>query len=160
MLRTFPALLLSLLLILQGAPALHALDAAEMFADPAREARAREIGRALRCLVCQNESIFDSNAGLARDLRVLVRERMEAGDSDEEVIAFIAERYGDYVLLEPRKSGQTLVLWAAPAIFLALGALALVAYHRRRARPGDGANPALTPEERREARRLLQGEDG
>lgn len=146
----------ALALALSVAPAAQALDAAEMFADPAREARAREIGRELRCLVCQNESIFDSNAGLARDLRVLVRERMDAGDSDAEVIAYIAERYGDFVLLKPRVTGQTLVLWGAPLIFLLLGAGAVLAYHRRRKRT---PSPALSGEERLEAQRLLRGGD-
>ena len=137
------------------APAAHALDAAEMFDDPAEEARAREIGRALRCLVCQNESIFDSNAGLARDLRVLVRERMMAGDSDEEVLAFVHERYGDYVLLKPPVSAQTYLLWSAPALFLALGGLVAFAYRRRQDR-GESA-PTLSDVDRREARRLLKG---
>lgn len=148
---------LALAFALITAPAAQALDAAEMFDDPAREARAREIGRDLRCLVCQNESIFDSNAGLARDLRVLVRERIDAGDSDAEVIAYIAERFGDFVLLKPRVNGQTLVLWGAPAIFLLLGLGAVVAYHRsRRIAP---AETALSGEERREAQRLLRGRD-
>jgi cytochrome c-type biogenesis protein CcmH len=146
-----PALILALLL----APAALALDAAEMFEDPKQEARARAIGRELRCLVCQNESIFDSNAGLARDLRVLVRERMVEGDSDEEVIAYIAERYGDYVLLEPRVKPQTWLLWGAPVIFLGLGAITLMAYSRRR--KATPAMATLTVEERAEARRLLQG---
>lgn len=148
-------LALALAFALTSATAALSLDAAEMFDDPAEEARAREIGRELRCLVCRNESIFDSNAGLARDLRVLVRERMQAGDSDAEVIAYIAERYGDFVLLKPRVTGQTLVLWAAPAIFLLLGAATIVAYHRGRRRDTGAAR--LTDEERREARRLLEG---
>lgn len=149
------ALAFSLALI--AAPAAFALDAAEMFDDPDMEARARGIGRELRCLVCQNESIFDSNAGLARDLRVLVRERMVEGDSDEEVIAFIAERYGDYVLLEPRKTGQTVLLWGAPAIFLVLGGLSVLAYHRRRGRAP--VSEPLTDEDRRAAQRLLHRGD-
>lgn len=139
------------------APPLFALDAAEMFADPAKEARAREIGRSLRCLVCQNESIFDSNAGLARDLRVLVRERMEAGDSDAEVIAYIADRYGDYVLLKPRFDPQTYLLWGAPFLFLLAGGAVLSGYYRRRR--GTNAAPALSEDERREARRLLEGKE-
>ncbi len=147
---------LALALALTLAPGARALDAAEMFDDPAREARARDIGRELRCLVCQNESIFDSNAGLARDLRVLVRERMDAGDSDAEVLAYVAERYGDFVLLKPRVTGQTLVLWGAPAIFLLLGAGAVLAYHRGRRR---APAAALSSEERLEAQRLLRGGD-
>lgn len=147
--------LLVLALAILAASGARALDAAEMFDDPAKEARAREIGRELRCLVCQNESIFDSNAGLARDLRVLVRERMVAGDSDAEVIAYVAERYGGFVLLKPRLTGQTLVLWGAPAIFLVLGLAVMLAYHRGRQRAP--AAVALSDEERREARRLLEG---
>ncbi len=153
MIRLALALAFSLLVI----PAAHALDAAEMFDDPQLEARARDIGRELRCLVCQNESIFDSNAGLARDLRVLVRERMQAGDSDEEVVAFIADRYGDFVLLKPRVTAQTYVLWGAPAIFLVLGTLAVFAYHQRRRKTAAAA--PLSDEDRREAQRLLHGGD-
>ena len=100
-----------------AASAAIALDPAELFDDPAKEARAREIGRSLRCMVCQNQSIFDSNAGLAKDLRVLVRQRMEAGDTDQEIIDYVAARYGDYVLLEPPVAPRTAVLWIAPAAF-------------------------------------------
>ncbi|PIE08689.1 MAG: cytochrome C biogenesis protein [Rhodobacterales bacterium] len=136
-------------------PAAHALDAAEMFDNPAEEARARAIGRKLRCLVCQNESIFDSNAGLARDLRVLVRERMAAGDSDAEVLAYIHDRYGDYVLLKPPLSARTYALWAAPVLFLLLGALGAYGYRRRQARAP--AAPALSDDDRRKAQRILKG---
>ena len=94
------------------APAALALDADEMFKDPTKEERARDIGRQLRCMVCQNQSIFDSNSGLAKDLRVLVRERMEAGDEDGEVLSYISDRYGDYVLLEPRMDAKNAVLVA------------------------------------------------
>jgi len=146
---------LLLALALNLAPPALGLDAAEMFEDPAKETRARDIGRELRCLVCQNESIFDSNAGLARDLRVLVRERISAGDSDEEVLAFVHERYGDYVLLKPPVSAQTWLLWGAPVLFLALGGIAAVAYRRRQ---NAGAPlPVLSDEDRREAQRLLSG---
>ncbi|SFB86318.1 cytochrome c-type biogenesis protein [Tropicimonas isoalkanivorans] len=137
------------------APAAMALDAAEMFDDPAQEARARHIGRQLRCLVCQNESIFDSNAGLARDLRVLVREQIDAGQNDDAIIDYVVARYGDYVLLEPPMKGGTLALWAAPLLFLSLGGVALLVYHRSRARTRP---EALTDAERAEAQRLLTGE--
>jgi len=150
-------LALAFALALISAPAAQALDAAEMFDDPAKEARARDIGRELRCLVCQNESIFDSNAGLARDLRVLVRERMEAGDSDAEVIAYVADRYGDFVLLKPRVTAQTYLLWGAPVIFLLLGLAVLHGYHRRRRTAPLAA--ALSGDERREAQRILRGGD-
>ena len=95
------------------APAL-AVNPDEMLPDPALEARARDISKHLRCLVCQNQSIDDSDAGLAKDLRVLVRERIKAGDSNDEVIAFIVDRYGDYVLLNPPVKKSTIVLWAGP----------------------------------------------
>lgn len=148
-------LVLAFAFALVAVPAARALDAAEMFDDPAMEARAREIGRELRCLVCQNESIFDSNAGLARDLRVLVRERIVAGDSDAEVIAFVHDRYGDYVLLKPPVTGQTVLLWAAPAIFLLLGAGMVALYHRGRRKAPTAV--VLSDEERREAQQLLKG---
>ncbi len=151
----FKGLAAALTLTLALAAPAVSLDAAEMFADPAEEARARTIGRALRCLVCQNESIFDSNAGLARDLRVLVRDRMAAGDSDEEVIAFIHERYGDYVLLKPPVTAQTWLLWGAPVLFLGLGGLTVFAYRRRQARAGP--LPALSDDDRRAAQLLLKG---
>ena len=141
--------------LLLSASSTAALDSKEMFADPEMEARAREIGRQLRCLVCQNESIFDSNAGLARDLRDVVRERMTEGDSDAEVIDHIVSRFGDYVLLEPPVRGKTLVLWIAPLAFLGFGGLALASYHRKRAGPGA---IALSDEDRVEAQRLLRGE--
>ncbi|MDJ0992856.1 MAG: cytochrome c-type biogenesis protein CcmH [Dinoroseobacter sp.] len=110
----------------------------EMFDDPIEEARAREIGRQLRCVVCQNQSIFDSNAGLAHDLRVVVRERMVAGDSDEEILAYVQHRFGDYVLLNPPVDTHTYVLWSAPIAFLFLGGLGAALYLRAQAsRPED-----------------------
>ena len=147
---TLIALLFSL-----GTPAL-ALDSDEMFADPAQEARAREIGRQLRCLKCRNQSIFDSNAGLARDLRVVVRERMLAGDSDRDVLDYVHERYGDYVLLKPPVTAKTYVLWGTPFVMLlaALGGAGL--YLRQR--PASRGTAALSDEDRAEARRLLQGD--
>jgi len=146
--------LIVLLLALAPAPVV-ALDAAEMFADPAKEARTREIGQQLRCLVCQNQSIFDSNAGLARDLRMVVRERIEAGDDDTAILEFIAGRYGDYVLLKPPVKRETYALWAAPAAFL-LASLGLGAAYLRRRRP---VADSLSEADRAEARRLLQGEE-
>lgn len=136
---------------------LAALTPSEMFDDPAQEARAREIGRQLRCVVCQNQSIFDSNAGLAHDLRAVVRERMEAGDSDTEILTYVADRYGDYVLLNPRVTGQTIVLWLAPAALLILGGLGAASYVRRRRVPADAV--PMSDEDLREAQRVLQGEN-
>lgn len=148
---------LALTLILICAPfAAMALDPDEMFADPAKEARAREIGRQLRCLVCQNESIFDSNAGLAKELRVIVRERMDTGESDDQIIDYVAEIYGDYVLLKPRVGAQTYVLWGAPLALLLFGGLGIWAYHRGGQRR-TATQPMLTDEDRAEAQKLLQG---
>ncbi len=138
-----PALLAASLSL--AAPA-TAVQPDEILADPALEARARAISAGLRCLVCRNESIDESNAELARDLRLLVRERLVAGDSDSEVVAFIVERYGEYVLLRPTASGANLILWiAAPAMLAAALALA-AAYVARRRRAPDPALP-LTPAE-------------
>ncbi len=150
------ALMLAALAALCSSPSgVQAPDADEMFADPTQEARAREIGRQLRCLKCRNQSIFDSNAGIAKDLRVVVRERMVAGDSDAEVLTYVADRFGDYVLLKPRVAGQTYVLWLAPIAFLALGGVVLLTYVRGR-RPA-ATHEALSEAEQAEARRILNG---
>jgi cytochrome c-type biogenesis protein CcmH len=144
---------LALVLVLLGAPAHAVIDPREMLPDPAQEARAREIGRGLRCLVCQNQSIDDSNADLARDLRRIVRERIVAGDSDAEVVRFVTDRYGDYVLLRPPVNAVTIGLWAAPALFLLAGGAVAVAYLRRR-RAGPTEAAPLSPEERARLREL------
>jgi len=124
-------------------------------ADPELEARARDLQREIRCVVCQNESIDSSQAGIARDLRVLVRERLAAGDSDEEVREFLVDRYGDYVLFRPPMRADTWVLWFGPLIVLIIGAgglaIAVVRRRRRQAVPA-----ALEPEERARLERLLQ----
>jgi cytochrome c-type biogenesis protein CcmH len=141
-----------LLLSFIALPAL-AVEPSEMLKDPALEARAREIGRALRCVVCQNQAIDDSNAEVAHDMRRAVRERLTAGDSDEAVMAFMVARYGDYVLLKPPFKPGTLVLWlGAPLVLLvAGGALLLAARKRRSPEP-----PApLTEEERAKIDSLL-----
>ena len=131
----------------------RAVQADEVLADPALEARAREISAGLRCLVCQNQSIDDSDAPLARDLRLLVRERLEAGDSDREVVDFIVARYGEFVLLKPRLARETLLLWfATPAVFAAALILIVLAYRRRR----EAASLApLSAGEKRRLKRLL-----
>nr|WP_232818493.1 cytochrome c-type biogenesis protein [Elioraea thermophila] len=130
------------------------LDPREMLPDPAQEARAREIGRGLRCLVCQNQSIDDSNAELARDLRRIVRERVAAGDTDEEVVRFVVDRYGEFVLLKPPVNAMTIALWASPAVLFGLGALSAWLYLRRR-RPAPGAPAELSAEERARLKGLL-----
>ena len=141
--------------IAAGLPAL-AVQPGERLADPELEARARALSTEVRCLVCQNQSIDDSDAQLAKDLRILVRERIAAGDSDGEVLDFLVARYGEFVLLKPRFDGSTLVLWlAGPALLLAGLVAAAVAY-RRRAGAGDGpAEPRLTREEEERLERLL-----
>ncbi len=124
---------LILILCLLASP-LAAVQPSEVLDDPALEARARDISKGLRCLVCQNENIDDSNASLAHDLRVLVRDRLTAGDSDAEVVDFIVDRYGEYVLLQPRATGSTLALWLAGPAMLLAGAGVALAYVRRRGR--------------------------
>ncbi len=114
-----------------AAPCLLAVQPDEILSDPVLEARARVLSKELRCMVCQNQSIDDSDAPLARDLRLLVRERLQAGDSDRQVIDFLVARYGEFVLLKPRFSLRTALLWLGPAIFLVIGALALVLISRR-----------------------------
>ena len=143
---------------LSGAPAAYAVQPDEIMADPAQEARARDLSRGLRCMVCQNQSIDDSDAPLARDLRLLVRERIAGGDSDKQVIDFLVARYGEFVLLKPRLSLHTLLLWLLPPLALAGGGLALWYYSRRRPTPGGAADPSLrdlTAEEEERLERLL-----
>jgi cytochrome c-type biogenesis protein CcmH len=123
---------LVVLLLLAAVPAL-AVEPSEMLKDPALEARARQIGQALRCVVCQNQSIDDSQAEVAHDMRRAVRERLVAGDNDDQVFAYMVARYGDYVLLKPPFKARTLVLWlGAPALLLIAGAVLLLAARRRR----------------------------
>nr|WP_255569239.1 cytochrome c-type biogenesis protein [Neoroseomonas alba] len=143
--RANPSPVLLLLLVLTF-PALAAVGRPEdRLADPVLESRAETIGRELRCMVCQNQSIEDSDADLARDLRRLVRERVAAGDSDAAVVDFIHDRYGDYVLLKPPFNAVTALLWAMPIIALGGGLIAIFARRRRSA-----AEPApLTEAERR-----------
>ena len=125
--------LLTVLLLLVALPA-HAVLPGERLADPALEARARALSAELRCMVCQNQSIDDSDAELAHDLRVLVRERLAAGDGDGEVIDYVVSRYGEFVLLKPRFSARNALLWATPVLLLAGGALALFVAGRARRR--------------------------
>ncbi|MEM0946563.1 MAG: cytochrome c-type biogenesis protein [Pseudomonadota bacterium] len=125
---------LILLCFLLAGPA-WAVEPDEVLDDPRLEERARELSKGLRCLVCRNESIDESNAELARDMRILVRERLTAGDSDADVIAYLVERYGEFVLLTPTVRGANLALWlAGPVLFLVGGGIA-VAYLRKRKNP-------------------------
>ncbi|SNS76839.1 cytochrome c-type biogenesis protein [Tropicimonas sediminicola] len=141
--------------LLLAAPA-QAVTPDEILDDPALEARAREISKGLRCLVCRNENIDESNAELASDLRVLVRERLVEGDSDEEVLDYVVDRYGEYVLLKPTATGANLVLWiAGPAMLLVAGGLGLV-YVRRRGSAPDAAAAGLSAEEEARLRDILE----
>lgn len=126
----------------------------EILDDPALEKRARALSAELRCLVCQNQSIDDSNADLARDLRVIVRQRLEAGDSDEQVMQYVVDRYGDYVLLDPPVKATTYLLWYGPPAILLIAVVALLAASRRRraATPHAG----LSDDERERLARLMQ----
>ena len=127
-------LVLPVTLVLWLASPAHAVQPDEILADPGLEARARALSQELRCLVCRNENIDDSDADLARDLRLLLRERLSAGDSDAAAMAFIVDRYGEYVLLKPTVQGANLLLWlAGPLMLLAGGAVALTMQRRRSA---------------------------
>jgi cytochrome c-type biogenesis protein CcmH len=132
--------------VLFAISAAHAVQPDEIMADPAKEARARELSRELRCMVCQNQSIDDSEAPLARDLRLLVRERIAAGDSNSQVIDFLVARYGQFVLLKPRFERETWLLWLLTPLLLAGGGLAIWLQTRRRPQSGAGVSP-LTPDE-------------
>lgn len=144
-----------LALLLLALPAV-AVEPSEVLSDPALEARAREIGRALRCVVCQNQSIDDSSAEVAADMRRAVRERLVAGDSNQAVFDFMVARYGDYVLLRPPFKSGTLLLWlGTPLVLLVAGGALLLAARRRRAASA-GAPEPLSDEERRRLDSLLR----
>jgi cytochrome c-type biogenesis protein CcmH len=144
-----------------AAPVAHAVQPDEIMPDPVKEARARNLSRELRCMVCQNQSIDDSEAPLARDLRLLVRERIAAGDSDAQVINFLVARYGEFVLLKPRFEPQTLLLWLLPPLVLFGGAFGLWLHSRRRglnAGAGTGAVASLTPDEQARLAALISAD--
>ncbi len=124
--------MLLLFMLLWSAPAFAISDPAEMLPNPAQEARAENVGRQLRCLVCQNESIEDSNADLARDLRHIVRNRIAAGDADNQAIEWVVSRYGDFVRLRPPMNASTALLWASPVLAVLAG-LGFALFSRRRA---------------------------
>lgn len=153
--RLLPILLLALL----WTGAARAVEPNERLADPVLEARARQISQGLRCLVCRNETIDESGADLAHDVRMLLRERLTAGDTDEQAVQAIVRRYGDYVLLNPPLEAATYVLWFAPPtlLVLALGSMALVLRRRRQ----DAASPsALSEAEQRRIDAMLQEDRG
>lgn len=146
MIRTLVAALLF-------ATAAVAVEPSERLADPALEARAREVSKALRCVVCQNETIDESHAEIAKDMRLLVRERIKAGESNDQVISYMVSRYGDFVLLMPRFQSTTVLLWLAPLLLLGTGALFVM---RRLKRAGPAA-PGLSEDERKELAKLTGG---
>ena len=139
------------LAMLIATPAFAIGDPSEALRDPAQEARAVQIGRQLRCLVCQNESIEDSGADLARDLRHIVRERVAAGQSDHEIIDWLVARYGDFVRLKPPLNGSTLLLWGSPLVALVAGGIAVFLSRRRLPAPP----PPLSATEQARLRELL-----
>jgi cytochrome c-type biogenesis protein CcmH len=151
------AILLALLLAgLAFSGTSHAVEPDEMLSDPVLEQRARDVSQHLRCLVCQNQSIDDSGAQLARDLRILVRERLTAGDTNEQAIGFIVARYGDFVLLKPPVTEQTYALWFGPLLLAVLGLGGIAVYFaRRRTR----APEPLTPDERARLDELLRAKE-
>jgi len=156
--------LFALALVFAWPPPAWAVNPDEVLSDPVMENRAREISRGLRCLVCQNQSIDDSDADLAKDLRIIVRERLTAGDSDAQVVDFVVSRYGDYVLLKPPFKLATLVLWLGPAAIAGGGLIAVLMFFRRR-RAGESAvqpaavltrPPPLSDEENQRIEELLK----
>jgi cytochrome c-type biogenesis protein CcmH len=131
----------------------------EILADPVLEERARDISAGLRCLVCRNESIDESNADLARDLRLLVRERLVAGDTDAETVAYIVDRYGEYVLLRPTFDGSSILLWLAGPLLLLAGLGLSISYLRTRAAAAPAGADTLSPEEEARLAAILSDED-
>ena len=162
--KQIPAQLLACLFavsVMLGCSAAYAVQPDEIMSDPAKELRARDLSRELRCMVCQNQSIDDSEAPLARDLRLLVRERIAAGDSNAQVLDFLVARYGEFVLLKPRLEPHTLLLWLLPPLALAGGGLALWINGRRRSKSataGDGSTVKLTADEEARLQQLIAEE--
>ncbi len=151
---------LALAFVAAMATAAHSVQPDEVMSDPVKEARARDLSRELRCMVCQNQSIDNSEAPLARDLRLLVRERIAAGDSDAQVLDFLVARYGEFVLLKPRLNSHTWLLWFLTPLALGAGGIVLWAHGRRRARSGGEQDDALslTPDEEAQINQLMAAE--
>ncbi|WP_343313915.1 cytochrome c-type biogenesis protein [Brucella sp. BE17] len=152
--RLFAVLMVLAVSLFQLAPA-WAVNPDEILPDAALEKRARSISTELRCMVCQNESIDDSNAELARDLRLLVRDRLKAGDTDAQVKDFVVDRYGEFVLLKPRLSAHTALLWCFPVIVLFVGGAAILFAVRRKTGASQAVEP-LSEQEKVDLRRLLK----
>jgi cytochrome c-type biogenesis protein CcmH len=152
---------LALILACMAAPLGHAAtNPDEILQDAALEQRARDLSKQLRCLVCQNQSIDDSDADLARDLRRIVREQLVAGRSDEQIVEYLTARYGDFVLLKPPVKPATWGLWFGPALVLLIAAAGLVVYVRRRSTVPDAPSADLSREERRRLEALVREESG
>jgi cytochrome c-type biogenesis protein CcmH len=152
-----------MLLTFVAVPSAIAVEPNEVLADPALEARARALSKELRCMVCQNQSIDDSDAPLARDLRILVREHLQAGESDRQVIDFLVARYGEFVLLRPRFSWHTALLWLGPAAILVIGVCGIIVLARRHRANFDRARVAqerLTAAEAARLSDILRSDQG
>ncbi|MFN7168078.1 MAG: cytochrome c-type biogenesis protein [Pannonibacter sp.] len=158
--RRFILLLALLASVLAPVTAVHALAPDEVLADPVLEQRARALSSELRCMVCQNQSIDDSDAPLAKDLRVLVRERLVAGDSDAQVIDYLVSRYGEFVLLKPKVAWHTLALWIAGPLALIAGIAGLLVALRRQRKAQPVAASGLSAAEQAELDQILKGETG
>jgi len=166
---TLKALWILLALAILSPGAVQAVEPDEILNDPALESRAREVGRGLRCVVCQNQSIDESNADLARDMRILVRDRITSGDSNDQVLAYMVDRYGDFVLLDPPFKASTVVLWVGPAVIAGFGLLAVFGFYRRRKNDGvegttkeaaqSPSTVPLTSAERKRLKALLKEDD-
>ena len=159
--RSVKLVLLAFVCWVWSASPIHAVQPDEIMSDPVKESRARDMFCELRCMACQNQSLDDSEAPLARDLRLLVRERIAAGDSDAQVIDFLVARYGEFVLLKPRLEPHTLLLWLLPPLALAGGGVALWMHSRRRAKSAtadDLSLSKLTADEEARLERLMEPE--
>ncbi len=153
LLSMFAARLLAIAFLALAPLPAFAVNPDEVLADPAMETRARTLSAELRCMVCQNQSIDDSNAELAKDLRLLVRERIKDGDSDEQVLNYIVSRYGEFVLLKPRFSIRTVLLWGAPVVLILAGGISMLVFARRRV--GKPTGSRLTDDEQAKLDELL-----
>jgi cytochrome c-type biogenesis protein CcmH len=156
LMKCFQAMPLVVALVVALSPVAWAVEPNEMLSDPVLEARARALSQGLRCMVCQNESIDDSGASLAHDIRVLVRERITAGDTDKQVLDFLVARYGEFVLLKPPLSWHTAALWGLPPGLLLIGIAVMVIMARRRT--AVAASGVLTAAEEARIEELLRGE--
>ena len=154
--KTFASLALAVALAFSG-PA-FAVQPDELLKDPKLESRARKLSEQLRCMVCQNQSIDDSDAPLARDLRVLVRERLKSGESDDAIMKYLADRYGDFILLNPPVKSHTLLLWGSPVLVLVLGGIGILMALRRRQQQAAPTVAALSDEEKARLEAMLKAD--